>query len=126
MSPERKTKPAPDSGRGPDAETEPDRTSKPKRSRRRRILRWALLAVLALFLLGCAAFAVGYFTTDIPDPNEDFQAQTTFVYYADGKTELGRFATQDRQSIPLDDVPACGSEASAPHSRTAAELNSAE
>ena len=43
-----------------------------------------------------AAFAYGYATTDIPDPNKDFQAQTTFVYYADGKHEIGRFASQNR------------------------------
>ena len=38
------------------------------------------------FLLGCAAFAYGYVATDIPDPNKDFEAQTTVVYYADGTT----------------------------------------
>ena len=48
---------------------------------------------------------VGYLSTDIPDPNKDFTAQTTFVYYADGKTEIGRFASQNRTSIPLSDVP---------------------
>ena len=31
-----------------------------------------------------------YQTIDIPDPNEDFETQTSFVYYNDGKTELGR------------------------------------
>ena len=30
-----------------------------------------------------------YKTTDIPDPNKDFEAQTTFVYYADGNDEAG-------------------------------------
>ncbi len=61
--------------------------------------------MLVLFALGAAAFAVAYAMIDVPDPNEDFQTQTSFVYYADGKSELGRFATQDRQSIPLGDVP---------------------
>jgi hypothetical protein len=51
------------------------------------------------FLLGTAAFAYGYMSTDIPDPNEDFQTETTIVYYADGKTELGRFAEQNRISV---------------------------
>ena len=51
------------------------------------------------------AFAVGYTTTEVPDPNKDFQAQTTFVYYSDGKHEIGRFANQNRTSIPLSDVP---------------------
>ncbi len=52
-----------------------------------------------------ASFVFLYQTIDIPDPNEDFQTQTSFVYYADGKTELGRFATQNRESIPLDEMP---------------------
>ena len=80
-------------------------SGKPRKSLPRRLLKWFLLAVLAFFLLGAAAFAVGYTTTDIPDPNKDFQAQTTFVYYADGKHEIGRFANQNRTSVPLSDVP---------------------
>jgi membrane peptidoglycan carboxypeptidase len=69
------------------------------------VLRWGLLLALAGFLLGCAAFAYGYTTTDIPDPNKDFQSQTTFVYYADGKTQIGKFATQNRVSVSLASVP---------------------
>ena len=42
---------------------------------------------------------------DIPDPNSDFEAQTTTVYYSDGKHVLGRFALQNRQSIPLSEMP---------------------
>src|SRR4051794_8057225 len=78
---------------------------KPPRSLPRRLLKWFGLAVLAFFLLGAAAFAVGYTSTDIPNPNQDFQTQTTFVYYADGKHEIGKFAEQNRTSIPLSDVP---------------------
>ncbi len=51
------------------------------------------------------AFVFLYQTIEIPDPNEDFQTQTSFVYYSDGKTELGRFATQNRESIPLAEMP---------------------
>jgi membrane peptidoglycan carboxypeptidase len=82
----------------------PTRTRR-KASLPRRLLRWALLTVLGLVLLAAVAFVVGYLTTDIPDPNKDFTAQTTFVYYADGKSEIGSFATQNRTSIPLSDVP---------------------
>ena len=78
---------------------------KKERSRGARIVRGLLLAGLAFFLVGVGAFAYVYAATDIPDPNEDFEAQTTFVYYADGKTEIGRFATQNRVSIPLADMP---------------------
>jgi membrane peptidoglycan carboxypeptidase len=82
----------------------PQRTKR-KVSLPRRLLRWVLLTVLGLVLLGATAFVVGYLTTDIPDPNKDFTAQTTFVYYADGRTEIGSFASQNRTSIPLSDVP---------------------
>ncbi len=78
---------------------------KPPRSLFRRLLRWALIGLLGLFLLGAAAVAYGYTATNIPDPNEDFQTQTTFVYYSDGKTEIGRFADQNRTSVALSDVP---------------------
>ncbi|MBA2464396.1 MAG: penicillin-binding protein, partial [Nocardioidaceae bacterium] len=64
-----------------------------------------MLGLLAFFVLGAGAFAFGYVATDIPDPNEDFDTQTTFVYYADGTTELGRFAEQNRTSISLSEVP---------------------
>ena len=44
-------------------------------------------------LLGALAFFVLYRSIDIPDPNEAFKAQTTFVYYSGGKQELGTFTT---------------------------------
>ena len=52
-----------------------------------------------------ARFAFAYAATDIPDPNKAFEAQSTFVYYSDGKAMIGRFAEQNRESIPLADVP---------------------
>ena len=57
----------------------------------------------ALVLVG--TFYVAYRATDIPNPNSAYQAQTTNVYYAGGKAKIGRFATQNRESIPLADVP---------------------
>ena len=39
--------------------------------------------------LAAGPFVFLYQTIDVPDPNEDFQTETSFVYYADGKTELG-------------------------------------
>jgi hypothetical protein len=82
-------------------------TKKPQRpqtrgERAKKVGKWALIVGLVCSLLGVAAFAVGYAVTDVPNPNEDFQTQTSFVYYEDGKTELGRYATQNRESIPLD------------------------
>ena len=34
----------------------------------------------------------------LPDPDD-------YVYYTDGKAELGTFASQNRDSIPLDEMP---------------------
>ena len=45
--------------------------------------------------------SIGYTTTDAPDPNADFQTATTVVYYNDGKTQLGRFAVQNRTAADL-------------------------
>ena len=56
-----------------------------------------------LVLIG--GFVYLYKTTPIPDPNKDFQTQTSFVYYSDGKTELGSYATQNREIIPLTQMP---------------------
>jgi len=50
------------------------------------------------------AFFVAYSSTDLPNPNAEYQAETTYVYYADGKTEIGRYATQNRDSIDLADM----------------------
>jgi membrane peptidoglycan carboxypeptidase len=74
-------------------------------SRRRRLLKWAGITALVLALIGALGFTVLYQAIEIPDPNEDFQTETSFVYYADGESELGRFATQNRNSIPYAEMP---------------------
>ncbi|MGL5811654.1 MAG: transglycosylase domain-containing protein [Nocardioides sp.] len=56
-------------------------------------------------LLGTGSVAVVYERIQVPDPNAAFAAQTTRVFYADGKTELGTFATQNRESIPYEAMP---------------------
>ena len=50
-------------------------------------------------------FFIAYRSIDIPSPNSEYLTQTTHVYYADGKTDLGQFAIQDRDPIGLDEVP---------------------
>lgn len=65
----------------------------------------------ALFLvfLGAAALVGTFFVllarTTIPPPNEIASAQTSIVYWNDGKTVLGTFGTANRISIPLSQVP---------------------
>ncbi len=71
------------------------------RRRLRRVLKWFLIVALVGTLLLVGGFVYLYKTTPIPDPNKDFQTQTSFVYYNDGKTELGQYATQNRQIISL-------------------------
>ncbi|HQR28282.1 MAG TPA: transglycosylase domain-containing protein, partial [Nocardioides sp.] len=82
--------------------------SKAPRSTRRRLLsvaKWGLIVGLVAVLMGVGAFVYVYRTTEMPDPNADFLTQTTKIYYADGSTELGSFATQERESISLDEMP---------------------
>jgi len=76
-----------------------------RRDRAKKAGKWLLVVGLVCSLLGVAVFAVAYAVTDVPDPNEDFQTQTSFVYYSDGKTELGRYATQNRESISFKEMP---------------------
>ena len=46
-----------------------------------RVLTWFGVTLLSLGLIGAIAFGVLYATVKIPDPNADFQTNTTFVYY---------------------------------------------
>ncbi len=81
---------------------------RPRRSGRQRLKRvalWLLVAALCGVLLLAGGFYYLYQTVDIPNPNKDFETQTSFVYYADGKQQLGRFATQNRVSLPLGKIP---------------------
>lgn len=61
-----------------------------------------MVAGVALF---AAVFAFVYATTSIPDVNEVAKAQTTIVYWNDGKTELARVGDTNRISVPLAEVP---------------------
>ena len=86
------------------------RNGKPKKARTRgQKARRALLYVLVVFLVGGLAmagtFVYLYKTTKLPDPNADFETNTSFVYYKDGETELGQYAKQNRDSIPYDTMP---------------------
>ncbi|KAJ1684603.1 hypothetical protein LUZ63_020358 [Rhynchospora breviuscula] len=75
------------------------------RSGWRRLLRASLIGALVLVLVGALGFIAAYTTTSIPDPNADFQTQTTNVYYRGGKSTLGRFVDQNRESVSYDKVP---------------------
>lgn len=70
------------------------------------IVRWLVFLGVCGVLVCALTFFALYQLIRIPDANADFQAQTTKVYYSDGKHVLGSFATQDREVIGLDEVPA--------------------
>ena len=80
-----------------------------KKGARRFLPSWQLVFGLgaAVALLGVIAFSVVYARVSVPDPNKLVTAQTSVVYWSDGKTELGRFSEVDgnRQLIPLSQVP---------------------
>jgi membrane peptidoglycan carboxypeptidase len=83
----------------------PPQRPRTARGRVKQVAKWLLILGLVGGLLVAAGLFYVYKSTDIPDPNEDFETQTSFIYYADGKTELGKFATQNRESIPLKQIP---------------------
>ena len=66
---------------------------------------WMLVTLVSLGLVGIGIVAYSYMTIRIPDPNTDFKTNTTFVYYADGKTEIGSFQIQNRTTISYDEMP---------------------
>lgn len=70
------------------------------------IIRWFLFLGVTFVVLLAVTFFVLYRSIDIPNANAAFQTQTTNVYYSDGKHKIGSFATQDRQSIPMSQIPA--------------------
>ena len=74
---------------------------------RRFVPSWRLVlgAGSAVVLLGVIGFSALYSAVDVPDPNKLVTANASVVYWADGKTELGRFAEVNRQSVPLSAVP---------------------
>ncbi len=88
-------------------------TSRPAGSRaparpprqKRHWLRWLIIALLVFIGLVVAGFAVALARTTVPTPNELATSEATIVYWADGKTELGRLGESTRRSVTLDEVP---------------------
>jgi membrane peptidoglycan carboxypeptidase len=78
--------------------------------RGRKWARRALIGIGALTIFGLLSVTgvvvYGYTTTTRPDANADFKTATTFVYYNDGKSELGNFAIQNRTPLASDKIPA--------------------
>ncbi|MCL1838171.1 MAG: penicillin-binding protein [Propionibacteriaceae bacterium] len=85
-------------------------TRKPAQRRRKkrpvwvRILQWVGITIAVLGAAGFVAVAFLYASTPIPDPNSDFQTNTSFVYYNNGTTALGDYQIHNRQTIPFDEM----------------------
>ncbi|MGH8829385.1 MAG: transglycosylase domain-containing protein [Jiangellaceae bacterium] len=63
------------------------------------------LYVLGFGLLGAIGVGVAYAMTPVPEPNEFAQSESSIVFWADGKTELGRFNAEDRESVDISQIP---------------------
>jgi membrane peptidoglycan carboxypeptidase len=74
---------------------------------RRWVPSWKLVGGLVTlgFVTMIAAFFTAYASTTVPDPSKLVAQQTTVVYFADGKDEIGRLADQNRRSVPLAVMP---------------------
>ncbi|HST86313.1 MAG TPA: transglycosylase domain-containing protein [Kineosporiaceae bacterium] len=51
------------------------------------------------------ALFAAYSATGLPAPDAQAIAQTTVIYFSDGKTPIAQLATQNRQSVALAEVP---------------------
>ncbi|GGR54618.1 membrane peptidoglycan carboxypeptidase [Nocardioides luteus] len=67
----------------------------------------ALVGFLALALIGSVTAIIAYNRISVPDPNAAFEVETSFVYYGNGKSELGRYQEGDQNRIKLepDEIP---------------------
>lgn len=82
----------------------------PRRGRtgaRRFVPSWRQVLGLLTFgvAAGIAAFIALYLMIDVPQPNQLATAQTTVVYYDDGKNVIGRFAEVNREIVSIEDIP---------------------
>ena len=78
-----------------------------KQGWRRWVPSWKLVlgAGFSAFCLLVIAFGVIYSQTSIPQPNQLALAQSSVVYFSDGKTPIGTFQEVNRTSVPLTQVP---------------------
>lgn len=86
-----------------DARRSPKKTT--KKSGWRRFFTWFGITVLVLMLAGAGVLGFAYATVKLPDPNADFQTNTSFVYFNDGKEKLGSYQIQNRQTLAYEDIP---------------------
>lgn len=76
-----------------------------KKQRKNLVLKWILGIFATLLAAGIGVFAYFYITTEIPQPEKFALAEATTVYYADGTTEIGTYAEQNRDIIDCAVLP---------------------
>jgi membrane peptidoglycan carboxypeptidase len=80
--------------------------ARPRKSWRRFFsIKRILLVLLGLLVLGATAFGVAYAKVSVPKPNDLANAQASIIYYADGRSEMGRIKVVNRESVPLRKIP---------------------
>ena len=67
---------------------------------------WLVAAFVAtVTTVGVIAFSIVLARTEIPTPNELATTEATVVYYAGGKSEIGRLSDANRRVSDLQDIP---------------------
>jgi membrane peptidoglycan carboxypeptidase len=71
---------------------------------RRRLFRTTIFLGGFGFIVGSTLFAFAWFSVSIPDPNAYVNSQATIIQYSNGD-EIGRIGTQNRQILPIAQIP---------------------
>jgi len=71
---------------------------------RRRLFRTTIFLGGFGFIAGSTLFAFAWFSVSIPDPNAYVNSQATIIQYSKGE-EIGRIGTQNRQILPIAQIP---------------------
>ncbi len=71
---------------------------------RRRLFRTTIFLGGFGFIAGSTLFAFAWFSVSIPDPNAYVNSQATIIQYSNGE-EIGRIGTQNRQILPIAQIP---------------------
>nr|WP_253719839.1 transglycosylase domain-containing protein [Brevibacterium renqingii] len=67
-------------------------------------IRVLVVGGLSVIIALCVLFAIGYASTDIPEPNLEATGQTSTIFYSDGKTPIGQYKVEDRKSVDIDEI----------------------
>jgi membrane peptidoglycan carboxypeptidase len=92
-------------GRPPGKATaKPKGKARTKKQRRNRRLKIAGAVIAGMLVLLGVFVGVVYAKTEVPSPDSITTAQTTVVYFSDGKTEMARLGDENRTSVTLEEI----------------------